>query len=452
MGQRVRLVFGLLLGLLGATAWGSLSDRRPPGVLVPWLRSGPPEAGGPPPVAVRCKEARMVVTVQRDLFGTGRPIKAADLRLGPASCQPQPGAGDAATATFDVGLHECGSSLQMTPDTLIYSTNLFYNPTSSGSRVIVRSNPAVIPIQCTYPRTGNVSSKAIKPTWAPFSSTVSAEERLAFSLRLMNGDWSAERTSTVFHLGDEIHIEASVEPGDHAPLTVFIDSCVATVSPDRDSSPTYSIVDSYGCLVDGKQEDSFSAFRSPRIQPEKLQFTVDAFRFAGNTKSLIYITCNLRAAAVRQAPGPLNKACSFSKTSNMWSAVEGPRNICSCCEGPSCGEAGGLSRGLTDHLGRPSRLVKRGAPASGEKALPDGGTDLENPALNVEASLQLYPILILEEVSMDLGYSASEEKAASHGAVRKPLVLTLVLVSSTLLLALIALAVVLCKKVKNPSL
>lgn len=36
-----------------------------------------------------------------------------------------------------------------------------------------------------------MTSNAIRPTWAPFSSTLSAEERLVFSLRLMNGRWEA---------------------------------------------------------------------------------------------------------------------------------------------------------------------------------------------------------------------------------------------------------------------
>ncbi|XP_029435285.1 zona pellucida sperm-binding protein 3-like [Rhinatrema bivittatum] len=434
MGQRVRLVFGFLLGLLGATAWGSLSDRRPPGVLVPWLRSGPPEAGGPPPVAVRCKEARMVVTVQRDLFGTGRPIKAADLRLGPASCKPEPGAGDAATATFDVGLHECGSSLQMTLDSLVYSTHLSYNPTPSGNQVIIRSNPAVIPIQCTYPRTGNVSSKAIKPTWAPFSSTIFAEERLAFSLRLMNDDWSAERTSTVFHLGDEIHIEASVKPGDHAPLTVFIDSCVATVSPDRDSSPRYSIIDSYGCLVDGKQEDSLSSFRSPRIQPEKLQFSVDAFRFAGDTKSLIYITCSLRAAAAGQTPDPVHKACSFSKTSHMWTAVEGPSNICNCCETKDCGVLG-LRRSSRPFFPVPRRIGKRSV------------TSLPDVAESV-AAVQLRPISVLQAAPLEASHELTAEP---QGMLNSWMVTALVIAALTLVLSAVLGMVLFVKRCKNSS-
>jgi len=34
-----------------------------------------------------------------------------------------------------------------------------------------------------------VSSNAIRPTWSPFNSALSAEERLVFSLRLMSGMW-----------------------------------------------------------------------------------------------------------------------------------------------------------------------------------------------------------------------------------------------------------------------
>lgn len=37
-------------------------------------------------------------------------------------------------------------------------------------------------------RHGNVSSQAILPTWVPFRTTVSSEEKLVFSLRLMEGE------------------------------------------------------------------------------------------------------------------------------------------------------------------------------------------------------------------------------------------------------------------------
>nr|XP_033780531.1 zona pellucida sperm-binding protein 3-like isoform X2 [Geotrypetes seraphini] len=402
MGQRVTLGFGVLMWLLtellSTSSWGSLqrdslagtpsgsllSEHRPHGVYVPWLRPGQLRDVRLHPVAVQCKEAKMVIIVRKDLFGTGRLIKATDLSLGPASCKATT-SGVGETVTFEVGLHECGSILQMTQDSLIYRTHLSYKPKPSGSQVIVRSNPAVVPIHCTYPRTGNVSSKAIKPTWAPFSSTISTEEKLAFILRLMNDDWSAERTSAVFHLGEELHIEASVNAGDHIPMILLVDNCVATVSPDKDSKPRYNIVDFYGCLVDGKQEDSFSAFRSPRIQSDKIQFTVDAFRFS-ERESLIYITCSLRATAIDQAPDPLHKACSFSKVNNVWSSVEGPRNICSCCETGNCGPQD-LTRGLRPFFPVPRR-IGRAAPSD---------SDVNSTFASQLEDVVIGPLFILED-------------------------------------------------------
>lgn len=156
-----------------------------------------------------------------------------------------------------------------------------------------------------------MSSNAIRPTWAPFSSALSAEERLVFSLRLMNGrweaiptsrwafstlcpvprnpaphgeanpaqpmanssapafglslgagrmgqlepcplphsfaeDWSAERPFTGFQLGDVLNIQAEVGTESHVPLRLFVDSCVAALSPSTDSSPHYTIIDFNG--------------------------------------------------------------------------------------------------------------------------------------------------------------------------------------------------------------
>ncbi|XP_039346201.1 zona pellucida sperm-binding protein 3-like [Mauremys reevesii] len=74
----------------------------------------------------------------------------------------------------------------MIPYSLLYSTSLSYSPTPASNPTILRTSPAVIPIECHYLRKDNVSSRAIKLTWVPFSSTLSVE-RLDFSLHLMNG-------------------------------------------------------------------------------------------------------------------------------------------------------------------------------------------------------------------------------------------------------------------------
>ncbi|XP_056425650.1 zona pellucida sperm-binding protein 3-like [Hyla sarda] len=267
-----------------------------------------------PPISVQCQEGRMLVTVTTDLYGDGRLVKASDLTLGSQSCSAGPQSTDT-MVVFDIGLQECGNSLQMTPDWLIYRINLTVNPIS-GNENVARVGQAVIPIQCAYPRYRNVSSNAVKPTWVPFASTVSSEERLVFSLRLMTEDWSAPRSSLAFTLQDVFYIEASLEVQNHIPMTLFIDSCVATTSPDPSSSPSYEIIAYHGCLTDGSHEDSSSAFRSPRPQQDKLQFTVDAFQFVDSKTSTIYITCSLRAAVDTQKPDPMNKACSYNKASD----------------------------------------------------------------------------------------------------------------------------------------
>nr|XP_044998804.1 zona pellucida sperm-binding protein 3 [Jaculus jaculus] len=286
------------------------------------------------PVDVVCLEAQLVVTVSRDLFGTGKLVEPADLSLGPEGCRPVPSL-DASVVRFQVPLHECGNRAQVTEDALVYSTFLLHDPRPVGNQAILRTNRVEVPIECHYPRQGNVSSLAIQPTWVPFSTTVSSEEKLAFSLRLMEENWDAEKLSPTFHLGEAAYLQAEVHTGSHLPLQLFVDHCVATPSPDHTVSPYHVIVDFHGCLVDGRFE-GFSSFQAPRPRPETLQFTVDVFHFANSSRNTMYITCHLKVTPANQAPNQLNKACSFNKTSSSWWPVEGTADICECCNNSDC--------------------------------------------------------------------------------------------------------------------
>ncbi|NXC49341.1 ZP3 protein, partial [Penelope pileata] len=328
-----------------AELWGVQSLGQPPALSQAspwaWVDVSQLQAASPlHPVSVRCQEAQLVVTVHRDLFGTGRLVRAADLTLGTAACLATAQSAAENVVTFVAGLHECGSTLRVTPEALIYTTSLNYSPVRAGNPVVIRSSPAVVPIECHYPRRNNVSSHAIRPTWAPFRSTLSSEEKLLFSLRLMDDDWRTERASAVFQLGEVLHVQAAVSVENHVPLRLFVDSCRATPSPDRGSSPQYAFIDFSGCMVDGQLDDATSTFISPRPRPDVLQFAVDVFKFAGDSSNLLYITCHLKVSPADRAPDPLNKACSFHKASRLWAPVEGSRAVCSCCEVRSCGVTG----------------------------------------------------------------------------------------------------------------
>ncbi|XP_014809322.1 PREDICTED: zona pellucida sperm-binding protein 3-like, partial [Calidris pugnax] len=376
-----------VLEVRGDSSW---SHPRVPSFSQPspwaWVDVSQLQAAAPlHPVSVECQEAQVVVRVHRDLFGTGHLVKAGDLRLGSAGCLPVGQGAAESRVTFVAGLHECGSSLQLTPDSLIYKTSLSYKPTPSGNLGIVRTNPAVVPIECHYPRKGNVSSHGVRPTWAPFRSTLLAEERLTFSLRLLTDDWSSERVSNGFQLGERLHLEAAVASGGHVPLRLFVDECVATLSPDRTSSPRYALIELGGCLVDGRSEDSSSTFISPRLRQDTLRFTVDAFKFAGDERNLIYLTCQLKVSPEDQAPSPWNKACSFNKASSLWAPVEGTGDICSCCETGNCPSHGGYSQRIHPPARWSGRRLKRDIPSK------QGGSSMV-----AEAEVSLGPLVILD--------------------------------------------------------
>ncbi|XP_055964206.1 zona pellucida sperm-binding protein 3 [Sorex fumeus] len=289
---------------------------------------------GAHPVEVSCQESQLAITVSRDLFGTGKLIRPQDITLGPGLCRPALALEE--EIRFEVGLHECGNKLQVTPDALVYRTFLLHIPRPSGNLSILRTSPARIPLECRYPRHGNVSSRAILPTWVPFHTTVSSSEKLVFSLHLMEDDWSGEKQMPTFQLGDRAHLEARVHAGSHVPLRLFVDSCVATPTADQHASPSHTIVDLHGCLVDGLS-DASSAFHTPRPAPERLRFSVDVFYFANDSRNTVYITCHLKVAPVDHGPNAQHKACSFNKASGSWYPVEGTEDICDCCSAGDCG-------------------------------------------------------------------------------------------------------------------
>ncbi|XP_075132085.1 zona pellucida sperm-binding protein 3-like [Leptodactylus fuscus] len=314
------------------------------------------------PISLQCNEDSMVVMVNRDFYGNGKLVKPSDLNLGTCASGSQT---TNAMVIFNNGLEQCGNTLEMTPDWLIYQAILSYTPTASRGVPIIRTNSAVVPIQCFYPRHGNVSSNPIKPTWIPFSTTVTSEERLAFSLRLMTPDWSAPSSFLVFQLGDLFYIEAFLDIQNHEPMMLFVDSCVASLTPDITSGPSYDIISNNGCLMDGAQEDSASVFVSPRPQPNILRFMIDAFLFIDSDTSKIFITCSLRAAPINQTPDSMNKACSYNKASSSWSPVEGQSGICQCCSTGNCAAGQGMSR--ISPPGRPRGFGKRDVGSREEK-------------------------------------------------------------------------------------
>ncbi|XP_066497840.1 zona pellucida sperm-binding protein 3-like [Hoplias malabaricus] len=281
----------------------------------------------PSSVAAKCEENVVHVEVKQDFFGTGQLLIPSAFTLG--SCSPSGQDVTANVLIFESELQACGSTLRMTEDELVYTFMLIYTPEVFQSAPIVRVGSAAVSIECHYSRKNNVSSSSLLPAWIPYSATAAAEEQLVFSLKPMTDDWQYERPSYQFYLGEFINIEASVMQFNHAPLRIFVDSCVATPVPDVGADPKYSIIENHGCLVDAKITASRSHFL-PQDQSNKLQFQLEAFRFLQDNSGEVYVTCLLKVMAASSFIDAENKACSFS--ANRWTAACGDDQVCSCCE------------------------------------------------------------------------------------------------------------------------
>ncbi|ELK29703.1 Zona pellucida sperm-binding protein 3 [Myotis davidii] len=87
----------------------------------------------------------------------------------------------------------------------------------------------------------------------------------------------------------------------------------------------------------GLLDYSLSGLTQSPQRVRHIQFIVDVFHFANDSRNMICITCHLKVTSADQGPDQLNKACSFSKSSSSWSPVEGTADICHCCNKGSCG-------------------------------------------------------------------------------------------------------------------
>ncbi|MGH0181661.1 UNVERIFIED_CONTAM: hypothetical protein FKN15_007648 [Acipenser sinensis] len=88
------------------------------------------------------------------------------------------------------------------------------------------------------------------------------------------------------------------------------------------------------CLMDSKSPDSSSSFTRPALN--KLRFDITAFKFQGDSRSMMYMTCTLRAVNADKPADASNKACSYQKQSYRWVSEDGSSAVCGCCDAGSC--------------------------------------------------------------------------------------------------------------------
>ncbi|CAI5797600.1 Hypothetical predicted protein [Podarcis lilfordi] len=215
-----------------------------------------------------------------------------------------------------------------------YSSSLVYRPPSTRSDLYSRS-PFMERINCTNYDAGRLTTPP--PQVTTVTGHLSASSGLMFTGTLMNADFSAPSSSSVFPLGSQIHIQFAVQRSFHQPLQVFVDECVAATTPDLSTSPqSYVVIANHGCLVDSRVANSRFL---PRQTPEVLHLSLQAFEFV-EIDTDVYLHCQVLVWDPAAPADHMRKACSFHRDTNKWELLDDPSSsVCSCCDS-TCGATG----------------------------------------------------------------------------------------------------------------
>ncbi|XP_063325100.1 zona pellucida sperm-binding protein 3-like [Pelmatolapia mariae] len=138
-----------------------------------------------------------------------------------------------------------------------------------------------------------VSREPLSLTWVPMTSTVSVFGLQHFSLHIMADVCTSQCGSTVYQQGEAVLLEARVEALMHPPVTVYVDSCVATLKPHPLSLHSYRFITNHTCLMDSLLPDSPSTFYHSSIQ--------------------MFISCHLMATLKQSLHSKLEKTCFFHR-------------------------------------------------------------------------------------------------------------------------------------------
>ncbi|XP_067862415.1 zona pellucida sperm-binding protein 3-like [Heptranchias perlo] len=269
-------------------------------------------------ITYSCDNSTLTVYVSMDFLSS---VDASAFRLG--NCPPS-GFSSARVLTFQYGLEDCRAGRLVTDQEIVYWNYLKYEarPAPGMEQLLLNTR-----LECRY----LLDVVPVPSTAFPVIGFLAGDGSLVFSMKIMTDDWTAERPDSVFFLGASINIEASAIATYHQALRLYMEECIATPTSSLDKSPeNYTIINNYGCLVDGITGNSKYV---PRSDGSRLQFIVQAFKFISLEETDIYIHCKALVWDPNWDASLLHKACSFDQQTESWQLLDAPlqSSLCDCC-------------------------------------------------------------------------------------------------------------------------
>ncbi|XP_067305659.1 zona pellucida sperm-binding protein 3d.2 [Pseudorasbora parva] len=271
-------------------------------------------------VNVVCQMNKMIVKVDKQILGLDG--LQSGLKLG--TC-------DISKTTkhyhvFIYDMEQCASKRQLVNNRVTYSNILRYSPVVDLGP-IRRAVPFSLPVECHFNRyhysykIGYIPQIRLQNHFKPLRTVDSVV------LTPRDEHWRRLSPTEEYTLGHPMYFQAD---GPHLAEDerLFVDSCYVTITSSHLSTPRFTVIENYGCLI-----DSMSSTWSRFIQSGQrniVRFSLDAFLFNGMLGKHLYMHCEISVGSLN--PTASAKSCTYNQSTKRWEELYSSHAVCLCCD------------------------------------------------------------------------------------------------------------------------
>ncbi|XP_031805220.1 deleted in malignant brain tumors 1 protein-like [Sarcophilus harrisii] len=185
----------------------------------------------------------------------------------------------------EIPYDSCGTKKTITSDTINYSNILRINQTIRHSDIITRSESLHLHVSCRmlkntwveamFATTGGIDITEVR--YSNYHVELSFYETSAFIIPVNSTPYYVKLNQDLYLQAEILHTDAS--------LTLFVDTCIASPSPDDFTTLTYDLIRN-GCAKD----ETYITYDSPF--PQKARFGFKSFSFL-EKHPFVYLQCKM---------------------------------------------------------------------------------------------------------------------------------------------------------------
>ncbi|XP_053532005.1 zona pellucida sperm-binding protein 3 isoform X2 [Ictalurus punctatus] len=273
-------------------------------------------------IELLCHIDRIYVRVRKSLFTN--PDAGKYLKVGTCTVNTD----TAEYYYFLYPINSCNVQRHENENHVLYSNVLSYEPLTDEP--VIRELPFSVPLECRYNKHFRSYNVGYHPQVE--AGTIFLNLQGGVSLTPVDENWKRLASWQTYMIGQPMYFEA-ITPHGHAGMRLYLSKCYITASQNPDTTPKYTVMDNYGCMVDGKNTPQSKFY--PSEDKATLRFSVGALMFKDmvsdpTEKKEMFIHCEMFLGP--ELPTSGTKSCSYMADAQGWSELYGNDLVCACCD------------------------------------------------------------------------------------------------------------------------